>query len=79
MTSMPAQKLGLRDRGLVREGMWADLVLFNPDTIIDRATYDNPCQRPEGIEYVLINGVVTVEEGTYTEALPGVALLNYPP
>jgi N-acyl-D-aspartate/D-glutamate deacylase len=71
MTSFPAQKLGLRDRGLVREGMWADLVIFDPLTIEDQATYQAPHQYPKGIDYVLVNGQVVVEHGEHTGALPG--------
>jgi N-acyl-D-aspartate/D-glutamate deacylase len=71
MTSFPAQRLGLRDRGLVREGMWADLVVFDPQTISDQATYVKPCQYPTGIDYVLVNGQVVVERGRHTGAVPG--------
>ncbi len=66
MTSLPAQKLGLKDRGLLREGFWADIVIFDPKTIRDKATYDNPRATPEGIEYVIVNGVVSVEKGELT-------------
>jgi N-acyl-D-amino-acid deacylase len=71
MTFAPAQRLGLRDRGLVREGMWADLVLFDQETIADRATYVNPYQYPQGIDYVLVNGRVVVERGEHSGKLPG--------
>ncbi|MBM4459713.1 MAG: D-aminoacylase [Chloroflexi bacterium] len=71
MTSAPAQRLGLRDRGLVREGMWADLVLFDPETIADRATYVNPYQNPVGIDYVLVNGQVVVARGQHSGKLAG--------
>lgn len=71
MTSLPAQRLGLRDRGLVREGMWADLVVFDPDVIADQTTYTNPHQYPKGIDYVLVNGQVVVEKGNHTGRLPG--------
>jgi N-acyl-D-amino-acid deacylase len=71
MTSLPAQKLGLRDRGLVKVGMWADLVVFDPETIADRATFSNPRQYPPGIHYVLVNGQITAREGRATGALPG--------
>jgi len=63
MTSFPAQRLGLRDRGMVREGFWADIVVFDLKKMVDRATYDNPHQYPEGIAYVLVNGEVVVERG----------------
>ncbi|MFQ5793094.1 MAG: amidohydrolase family protein, partial [Acidobacteriota bacterium] len=71
MTCYPASRLGLEDRGQVREGMWADLVVFDPDRIIDRATFEDPHQFPEGIEYVLVNGTTVVEKGRHTGALPG--------
>jgi N-acyl-D-amino-acid deacylase len=74
MTSFPAQKLGLRDRGLVREGMWADLVLLDPSTVEDRATYEAPHQYPQGIPYVLVNGTLVVDRGEHTGALPGKVL-----
>jgi N-acyl-D-amino-acid deacylase len=74
MTSAPAQRLGLRDRGLVREGMWADLVLFDPEIIADQATYLNPYQYPKGIDYVLVNGQAVVERGEHTGKLPGQVL-----
>ena len=74
MTSLPAQLLGLRDRGLVREGMHADLVLFDPHRIEEGTTYADPCQHPRGIEYVLVNGKVAVERGRPTGALAGEVL-----
>lgn len=74
MTSMPAQRLGIRDRGLVREGMWADLCVFDPETVIDRATYDDPHQYPEGIEYVFVNGQKVIEHGEHTRVLAGKVL-----
>ena len=74
MTSFPAQRLGLQDRGLIKEKMWADLVLFNPDTIIDKATYDDPYQFPEGIPFVIVNGIIVVENNKQTKNLPGKVL-----
>ncbi|MGD2201046.1 MAG: D-aminoacylase [Candidatus Bathyarchaeota archaeon] len=74
MTSLPAQTLGLHDRGLIRPGMAADITIFDPDTIIDRGTYQDPAQFPDGIEYVIINGRVTVEEGHQTETRAGKVL-----
>lgn len=71
MTSLPAQKIGLWDRGLIREGTWADIVVFNPDKVIDKATYQDPHQHPEGIEHVLVNGEVVVERGEHTGILAG--------
>ena len=66
MTSMPATRLGFQDRGILREGMKADLTVFNPETIKDKSTYSDPHQYPDGISYVIINGEVTVENGEHT-------------
>jgi len=71
MTSAPAQRLGLRDRGLIREGFWADIVVFNPRTIRDTATYKEPYRYPVGIEYVFVNGTLVVESGKFNGAMPG--------
>ena len=67
----PAQRLGLKDRGLVREGLAADLVVFDPDTVIDRATFEEPHQYPYGIPYVIVAGTPVVWEGRNTGARPG--------
>ena len=74
MTSLPAQKLGLKDRGILREGMWADVVVFDPKRVVDEATYEDPHRYPEGIEYVLVNGEIVVDIGEHTGALPGKVL-----
>ena len=71
MTGVPAARVGLRDRGLLREGMFADVTIFDPRTIIDRATFESPNQYPAGIEYVLVNGQVSVDKGQRTPALGG--------
>ncbi|MEJ7812745.1 MAG: D-aminoacylase [Gemmatimonadaceae bacterium] len=71
MTSMPAARLGLRDRGRIAEGMMADLVVFDPATVADRATFDQPHQYPAGIEYVVVNGAVAVDAGRLTDARGG--------
>jgi N-acyl-D-amino-acid deacylase len=71
MTSMPAQLLGLKDRGLLREGYWADVVVFDPKTVADTATYEKPHQYPKGIPYVLVNGTVVIDNGNHTGARPG--------
>lgn len=71
MTSLPAQFLGLMDRGLIRPGVWADLVVFDPKRITNKATYRDPRQYPEGISKVLVNGEIVVDEGKHTGALPG--------
>ena len=71
MTSFPAQRLGLPDRGLLRDGFKADIVVFNPDTVKAPATKSNPKQYPVGIEYVIVNGHVVIDGGENTGALPG--------
>ena len=71
MTSLPAQRLGLKDRGLLREGYWADVVVFDPNRISDRATFVSPKQYPEGINYVLVNGRVVIDRGNHTGERPG--------
>jgi N-acyl-D-aspartate/D-glutamate deacylase len=71
MTGMPARRLGLTDRGRVAEGAAADLVVFDPATIIDRASFESPHQYPAGIEAVLVNGEVVVTAGNHTGARPG--------
>jgi N-acyl-D-aspartate/D-glutamate deacylase len=71
MTSMPAQVLGLKDRGLLREGYRGDVVVFDPDTVADTASYENPKQYPKGIDYVLVNGAVVIDNGHHTGARPG--------
>jgi N-acyl-D-amino-acid deacylase len=72
MTSLPAKQMGLEDRGVIRKGAFADITIFNPETIIDRASFGNPYQKSDGIEYVIINGKVVLENGTYhRDALAG--------
>ena len=71
MTSMPADKLGLKDRGRIEEGKAADIVLFDYDKIQDKATYTEPHQYPVGIPYVIVNGEVVIKEGEHTGAFPG--------
>ena len=66
MTGFPARILGLRDRGLISEGFYADVTIVNPETIADRADYINPYQFPSGIDYVLINGVVALKDNSLT-------------
>jgi len=73
-TALPAARVGLDDRGVVKEGMYADLTLFDPDTVCDRATFENPVQTPVGIEHVIVNGVPVVRGGQVTGARPGRAL-----
>ena len=74
MTSLPAQTFGFRDRGLIREGLAADLVIFDEKTIIDQATFDKPHQFPLGISYVIVNGTPVLENNQMTSARSGVAL-----
>jgi len=74
MTGMAAMRLKLWDRGVIRPGAWADLVLFDPDTIIDTATFENPRQYPKGIEWVMVNGVMVIEDGRHTGKFPGKVL-----
>ena len=74
MTSLPARRLGLKDRGVVAEGNAADLVVFDPEKVIDRGTYEDPRQFPAGIRTVIVNGVVSVEEGKFTGSLGGKVL-----
>lgn len=74
MTSLPAQTFGFRDRGLIREGLAADLVIFDENTIIDQATFDKPHQFPLGIGYVIVNGTPVLENNQMTSARSGVAL-----
>src|SRR5207248_1532637 len=74
MTSFPAARLGLEDRGLVRDGMPADLVVFDPAAIAAPATRSRPKQYPVGIDYVIVNGELVVESGRHTGARPGRAL-----
>ncbi len=73
-TSLAAQRLRLRDRGRIAPGMAADLVVFDPTRVIDRATYEEPRQSPEGIGWVLVNGTVVVKDGQHTGARPGRSL-----
>jgi N-acyl-D-aspartate/D-glutamate deacylase len=63
MTSFPAGRLNLKGRGLVREGYFADVVIFDEAQITDKATYENPRQFPEGVEYVIVNGQILFERG----------------
>lgn len=74
MTSLPAQILGIRDRGQLREGFVADIVLFDPKTVADTATYEKPKSYAVGVPYVLVNGVLVIDKGEHTGAKPGKAL-----
>jgi N-acyl-D-aspartate/D-glutamate deacylase len=74
MTSAPAARLALSDRGLIREGMKADLVIFDPKRVIDRSTFKEPLLLSEGIERVFVNGEPVFESGKTTGRLPGVVI-----
>ncbi len=74
MTSMPADRLGLRDRGRLADGLAADIVVFDAQTVRSNATYDEPRQYPDGIEHVIVNGTVVVDDGRHTGATPGLGL-----
>ena len=71
MTSAVAARLKIRERGLLREGMFADVVVFDPNTIIDRATFERPHQLSVGVQYVFVNGIAVLAAGRHTGATPG--------
>jgi N-acyl-D-amino-acid deacylase len=73
-SALPAQRMRLADRGVLKAGMWADVVIFDPSTVRDLATFKNPNQLSEGMEYVLVNGVSVIDQGKMTGALPGKVL-----
>jgi len=73
-TALPAQRVRLADRGVLKQGMWADIVVFDPKTIRDRATFEDPNQLSEGMAYVLVNGVPVIDGGRATNALSGKVL-----
>ena len=74
MTSWPTTRMRIADRGLIREGMWADAVVFDYDKIQDRSTYEHPDVTPDGIDFVLVNGQVVIDHGKHTGARPGKVL-----
>ena len=78
MTGGAAAALGLADRGVVRERAWADLTIFDPATVGERGTYDDPHRYPSGIRAVIVNGDVVLDEGEHTGALPGRVLRRGP-
>jgi N-acyl-D-aspartate/D-glutamate deacylase len=74
MTDYPARRFGLTGRGRLETGYFADVVVFDPDQVIDTATYDDPRQFPVGIPYVLVNGQVAVDQGVCTQVFAGQAV-----
>ena len=76
MTGWPATRMRLDDRGFIREGLWADVTIFDYDRIADRATYDKPTESPEGIDYVIVNGKITIDHGQHTGVRAGRVLLG---
>ena len=74
MTSANAAKVRQFDRGLLRPGLWADVTIFDPARVIDRATFEQPRQYATGIEYVIVNGTVVIDRGQHTHARPGQVL-----
>ena len=73
-SSLPAQRMRLTDRGVLKQGMWADVVIFDPATIRDLATFEQPNQLSQGMDYVLVNGLPVIAEGKMTGQLPGKVL-----
>ncbi|MDD2491615.1 MAG: amidohydrolase family protein, partial [Bacteroidales bacterium] len=74
VTALPASRLALKERGLLIPGYYADIVVFNPETIIDRATFAEPHQFAEGVEHVIVNGVWTIKNGKPTNDMGGMLL-----
>jgi N-acyl-D-amino-acid deacylase len=78
MTSLNAAKIGITDRGLLRAGNYADVVLFDAEHVIDRATYEKPFQYSEGIVDVIVNGKLVLDQGKHTGERPGRVLRHKP-
>jgi dihydroorotase/N-acyl-D-amino-acid deacylase len=76
MTSFPAQRLGLKDRGLIKDGFKADLVIFDPETVRVDGTREDPKHYPVGIDYVIVNGEIVIENGVNTGLTPGRSLIR---
>jgi N-acyl-D-amino-acid deacylase len=70
-SALPAQRMRLTDRGVLKQGLWADIVVFDPEEVADKATFENPNQLSVGMKYVLVNGVSVIADGNATNALPG--------
>jgi N-acyl-D-amino-acid deacylase len=73
-TALPAQRMRLIDRGVLKQGTWADLVIFDPATIRDLASFEQPNQLSQGMQYVLVNGVAVIDDAKMTGAFPGKVL-----
>ncbi len=71
MTSLPADHMGMSERGVLSEGMIADIVVFDPETVVDRSTFQDPHHYPDGIDYVIINGIVAVDDGVFSDVRAG--------
>ena len=71
MTSLPADHMGMSERGVLSEGMIADIVVFDPETVVDRSTFQDPHQYPEGIDFMIINGIVAVDDGVFSDVRAG--------
>ncbi len=71
MTSLPADHMGMSERGILSEGMIGDIVVFDPETVVDRSTFQDPHQYPEGIDFVIINGIVAVDDGVFSDVRAG--------
>lgn len=71
---MNAAKIGIKERGLLKEGYWADITIFDPKTVADRATFEKPHQYPVGIPYVIVNGQLVIDGDKHTGAVPGQVL-----
>ena len=74
MSGFPAIRMNMKERGIIKTGMVADIVIFDSEKVIDNATWENPHQYPDGIPHVLVNGVPVVKNGTHTGATPGKVL-----
>lgn len=74
MTYLPAGKLNISDRGIIKEGAFADITIFSAEKIVDRATYDDPFQYPEGIDYVILNGKLVIDKGTFIDKRAGIVI-----
>jgi N-acyl-D-amino-acid deacylase len=74
ITSLPAHKFGLRGRGVIGKGAYADITIFDPRNLTPGASVSDPCKRPTGIEYVIVNGQIVLEHGEFTGAFPGKVL-----